>query len=89
MIHNTNVQINLRLLAYKALPLYLIFKDQKTWGEAILERIRQQNSEEFKRGYGSFDRPDVVVSNANYNALIDMLLNVARIGTSIYITVQL
>jgi hypothetical protein len=66
-----------------------IFKEEKTWGEAILERIRQQNCEEFNRGYGSFDRPDVVVSNSNYDALIDMLLNVARIGSLICITVHL
>ena len=66
-----------------------IFEDKKTWGEAILERIRQQKSEEFKSGYGSFNRPDIVVSDKNYYALIEMLTNVAKIGSLVNIIVQL
>lgn len=65
-----------------------IFKDKMTWGEAIQERISKQNSEEFKRGNGSFDRPAVVVSDKNYDALVGMLLTVAKIVTKIVIVVE-
>jgi hypothetical protein len=65
-----------------------IFKDKMTWGEAILERISEQNSEEFKRGNGSYDRPAVVVSDKNYDALVGMLLTVANIVTEIFIVLE-
>ena len=65
-----------------------IFKDNKTWGQAILERIRQQNSEEFRSGNGSFDRPAVVVSDRNFNALVEMLLTIANVATRVFIVLE-